>query len=94
MNPRLQNVASPSPDSSSEAELIAQLQEVVGEAWVLTSLPDRIAYARDCWPQGIILVRGGTVMLYRPSCIVQPADEAEVAAVIAVCRAAKVPLVP
>ena len=94
MSAAVSDRVSPKPDSSEESALIARLSEVVGERHVLTSLPDRIAYSRDCWPKGIILVRGGQVMLHRPACIVQPADAEQTAKVVAICREFAAPIVP
>lgn len=84
--------AGPTPEA--EAQLHARLGGVVGSAHVLTSTPDALAYSRDCWPEGIILTRGGKILRHRASCVVLPADEGEVAEVIATCREAGVPVVP
>lgn len=77
-----------------EQALVEALASVVGRRHVLTSLPDRLAYSRDCWPEGIILARGGRLMLHRPAAIVQPADEAQVAAVMQVIQSFEAPVVP
>jgi alkyldihydroxyacetonephosphate synthase len=88
------SVASPEPASEAEARLHARLAEIVGLPSVLTSLPDHIAYSRDCWPEGIILTRGGKILRHRASCVVLPANEAEVVEVIRACFDARVPVVP
>ncbi len=80
--------------SAAEQTLIEALEGIVGARHVLVSLPDKLAYARDCWPRGIILVRGGRLMEHHPLCVAQPADEAEVAAVVRAVRAAGLPIIP
>ncbi len=77
-----------------QASFLESLREAVGPRWVRTSAPDKLAYGRDCWPRGIILMRGGRLHLHEPDCVVQPGTEAEVAAVITLARAAGVPVVP
>ena len=81
------------PDQDNPA-LIARLAEVVGPRYVRTSLPDKLAYSRDCWPRGVIVTRGRRWLVHRPLAIVQPGTEAEVAEVIQVLREAGEPVVP
>ncbi len=71
-----------------------ELGELVGPQWVRTSFPDRLAYQNDCWPRGIILTRGRRLDHHLPSAIVQPADEAEVIAVVQWAARRGVPIVP
>lgn len=80
--------------SYTSESLLSELGSVVGAGRVLTSVPDKLAYSRDCWPEGIILVRGGKLLRHEPFCVVQPGTEAEVAACVKIAAAAGRPIVP
>jgi alkyldihydroxyacetonephosphate synthase len=81
-------------EGAGSGRLLEGLSAVVGAGHVLTSLPDKLAYSRDCWPQGIILARGGRWMVHRPVAIVQPGSEREVVEVVRLIVEAGAPLVP
>ena len=80
--------------SFASESLLSAFGAIVGAERVLTSVPDKLAYSRDCWPEGIILVRGGRLFTHEPSCVVQPGSEAEVAACVRVAVDAGRPIVP
>lgn len=74
--------------------LIDDLAAIVGEAHVLTSTPDRLAYNADCWPRGIIEARARQLDAHLPLAIVQPAHEHEVVGLVRWARTAGCALVP
>lgn len=55
---------------------------------------DRLVYARDLWPRGLLAVAAGAPPESPPAAVVFPTSTAEVAAVVRACRALRVPLVP
>jgi len=67
---------------------------VGGPAHVLSSLPDRIAYARDRAPYSTFRFRDGRLPGTLPLAIARPGSEAEVQAVVRWARLRKVALVP
>lgn len=69
-----------------------ELAEAVGGR-VSTVDADRLAYARDFWPLGLIMQREGRVPP-PPDLIVWPSSEEEIQAVIAIARRRKLPLIP
>lgn len=71
-----------------------ELANIVGEEFVLTSAPDRLAYNNDCWPRGIILTRGRQLRAHQPAAIVQPENEQEILALVQWARATSTPIVP
>ena len=71
-----------------------ELEAIVGAPFVLTSFVDRLAYNNDCWPRGIILARGRVLRRHMPACVVQPADAAQVQAVLRWANHADYPIVP
>ena len=70
------------------------LADIVGDASVLTSLPDKLAYNADCWPRGIILSRGRQIHRHQPGAVVLPRTEQEILAVIRWARRTSTPIVP
>jgi alkyldihydroxyacetonephosphate synthase len=80
--------------SEAASRLLGRFEGIVGTARVLVSLPDKLAYSRDCWPEGIILVRGGRLFERSPMCVVQPGTEDETAACVRAAVEAGVPVVP
>lgn len=70
------------------------LASIVGDEFVLTSLPDRLAYNADCWPRGIILSRGRQLHRHQPGAIVQPRTDHEVLAIVQWARRTGTPIVP
>ncbi len=79
---------------SHEQTTLEELRAFLGENTVLVDLPDKLAYARDCWPQGIILVRGQQRLVHQPLCIVRPRTEEEVCGVVRICAKYGVPVIP
>jgi alkyldihydroxyacetonephosphate synthase len=75
--------------------LASALGALIGAENVLTSGPDTLAYARDCWPRLTMQARDGfAAALTRPLCVVQPTTEDEVARVVRFAEAEGVALVP
>jgi alkyldihydroxyacetonephosphate synthase len=74
--------------------LAARIEEVVPGVVVSGSDPDRIAYARDLWPRHHLAVSAGRIADHRPDLVVWPRSAEEVAAIVKVCAAEGVPLVP
>lgn len=70
------------------------LAAIVGDEFVLTSGPDRLAYNNDCWPRGIILTRGRQLRAHQPAAIVQPKNEQEILALVQWARTTNTPIVP
>ncbi len=70
------------------------LASIVGDDFVLTSVPDRLAYNADCWPRGIIMSRGRQLHRHQPAAVVQPRNEHEVLGVIQWARRTSTPIVP
>jgi alkyldihydroxyacetonephosphate synthase len=81
-------------DSTAPASLIDDLSEIVGAPYVLADTTDRLAYNADCWPRGIIEVRGRQLDERLPLAIVQPRNENEVAGLISWARKTGTALVP
>jgi alkyldihydroxyacetonephosphate synthase len=61
---------------------------------VSTSPPDRVAYARDLWPRGLIGVAAGDVAPHPPDAVVWPTSTEEVAAIVRLCVRTGTPIVP
>ncbi len=78
----------------ARAELVAGLAGIVGPEHVSTSQADLVAYSADFWPKAQIWKLAGDVQRYPPDCVVWPADEAEIAAVLGFCNEHNVPVVP
>lgn len=78
----------------SQAELIAGLSRIVGAEHLSTARPDRIAYSADFWPKAQIWKQGGDIERYPPDCVVWPADEAQVVAILRFCHDHGIPVVP
>jgi alkyldihydroxyacetonephosphate synthase len=75
------------------AEIIERLASVVGAEWVTTAATDRFVYSVDSfWLPQMWLDRGR--VLPQPGVIVYPQSAADVASVLAVANAARVPVVP
>jgi alkyldihydroxyacetonephosphate synthase len=71
-----------------------QLDELLGEANVLTSQPDRLAYNNDCWPRGIIRSRGLDLDHHLPEAIVRPDSREQLRKLVEWARETRIPLVP
>lgn len=83
--------ASPGADWASFLEGLAA---AVGPEGISTDEPERTAYARDLWPRTLIGLQRGDVAPAPPDVIVWPRTPAQVAAVVRLCGAHGVPLVP
>ncbi len=77
----------------SAPPIVDALRACVGERQVSTTPPDRVAYARDLWPRSQLDRLAGEAP-QRPAAVVWPADAAQVAEVVALCRQHRVPIVP
>lgn len=81
---------------------IADLQEhavsgfaaIVGRENVLTSVPDRLAYARDRLPFGLFRLRSGQLPATLPAAIVSPATAAEISDLVKLAQREKIALIP
>jgi alkyldihydroxyacetonephosphate synthase len=80
---------------SSTKTLTSALGAIVGAENVLSSGPDTLLYARDCWPRLTLEARDGFgAGLIRPLCVAQPGSEQEVSALVRFAEAQGVALVP
>jgi len=77
--------------TNSSSEIIAELSRTMR---VSTSAPDRVAYARDLWPRGLIGVADGVYAPHQPDAIVWPTSTEEVAAIVKACIRTKTLIVP
>jgi alkyldihydroxyacetonephosphate synthase len=71
-----------------------EARRIVGERWFHDSLPDRMAWGRDCWPLGILWTRGGQVTVHLPDFIAIPGSLDEVVALVRLARESGAPIVP
>src|SRR5262249_61238076 len=69
----------------------AALSEIVGDARASARDVDRRAYARDMWPRVLLAVREGAVAEHPPDVVVWPQTAEEVAAIVRLARARRVP---
>ncbi|MBL8915193.1 MAG: FAD-binding oxidoreductase [Archangium sp.] len=91
---RLSNVpaAALPPPRSAVLDARAEFSAAVGGRFSTDDL-DRLSYARDCWPLGLLWIRQGKIPP-PPDAVVWPGTDDEVAAVIKVARAKKIALIP
>jgi alkyldihydroxyacetonephosphate synthase len=83
------------PDHAPVAESVkSEARRIVGERWLHDSLPDRMAWGRDCWPLGILWTRGGQVTVHLPDFIASPGTVDEVVALVNLARESGTPIVP
>src|SRR3990170_3475361 len=75
-------------------ELRRQLAGVCGDLRVSTRATDRVTYARDMWPRTLLAVRAGAPAEHPPDLVVWPETVEEIAGVVRVARAHRVPVVP
>src|SRR5689334_18546167 len=61
---------------------------------VSTTPPDRVAYARDLWPRGLIQLQGGDPAPLPPDAVVWPTSADEVAAIVRAAARTGTPIVP
>ena len=76
------------------ARLRRDLEAIVGARRVSIDPVDRDVYARDMWPRLLLARRAGEAPQRLPDVIVWPETAREVAAIVKVARAARVPIVP
>ena len=76
------------------AALAEALARIASPTRVSTTPPDRIAYARDLWPRGLLGVRAGDVAPFPPDVVVWPESTREVQAIVRLAVERKVPIVP
>lgn len=85
-NPLSRGAASPA--------MLRDLTRIVGDEFVLHRPSDRLAYQADCWPRGIIRTRARDLAHHLPAAIAQPADEADLIALVEWARKSGTALVP
>jgi alkyldihydroxyacetonephosphate synthase len=79
---------------------LARTDELIGElrqlcpGRVSTTPPDRVAYARDLWPRGLLGVAAGDVAPHPPDAVVWPTTTEEVSAVVKAAARSGIPIVP
>jgi alkyldihydroxyacetonephosphate synthase len=81
------------PVAARTHELVDELSRMM-PGRVSTTPPDRVAYARDLWPRGLITLAGGTPAPHPPDAVVWPTSTEEVAATVRACVRTSTPLVP
>jgi alkyldihydroxyacetonephosphate synthase len=70
------------------------LSAIVGDDRVSTRHADLTTYARDMWPRVLLAVREGAVAEHPPDVVVWPETVDEVAEIVKLARARRVPIVP
>src|SRR4051812_20695223 len=81
------------PLAARTPELIDELERMM-PGRVSTTPPDRVAYARDLWPRGLITLSGGTPAAHPPDAVAWPTSTEEVAAIVRAAQRTSTPLVP
>jgi alkyldihydroxyacetonephosphate synthase len=76
------------------AALAPALAKLTAPNRVSTTVPDRLSYARDLWPRGLLSVRAGESAAHPPDVVVWPESVAEVQAIVRLAAAEKLPIVP
>jgi alkyldihydroxyacetonephosphate synthase len=76
------------------SHLAPELARLTSPARVSTTPPDRLAYARDLWPRGLIEVAEGRAPAHPPDAVVWPETVAEVQAIVRLAAERGVPIVP
>jgi alkyldihydroxyacetonephosphate synthase len=82
-----------SPVAARVSELVEELSRAL-PGRVSTTAPDRVAYARDLWPRGLIAVQGGSPAAHPPDAIAWPVSTEEVATIVRAAARAATPIVP
>src|SRR5690349_17765874 len=70
------------------------LLSIVGPEGASQSEEERTAYARDLWPRGLIIARGGRPAETPPDAVVWPRSTEELQAIVRFCNERKIPFVP
>src|SRR3954464_3873839 len=81
------------PVAARTHELIDELTRTL-PGRVSTTPPDRVAYARDLWPRGLLGVAAGDVAPHPPDAVVWPTSTEEVAAIVKAAARSGTPIVP
>jgi alkyldihydroxyacetonephosphate synthase len=81
------------PVAARTHELLDELTRLM-PGRVSTTPPDRVAYARDLWPRGLIQLSGGDPAPLPPDAVVWPTSTAEVAAIVRAAVRTGTPIVP
>src|SRR5262245_51877802 len=76
------------------ASLAAELARLTSPSRVSTSPPDRVTYARDLWPRGLLAVAAGEPAPWPADAVVWPSSTEEVQAIVRLCGDRSVPIVP
>jgi alkyldihydroxyacetonephosphate synthase len=74
-------------------DLVAALERVC-PGRVSTRAPDRVAYARDLWPRGLLGLADGEVAPHPPDAVVWPRSTDEVVEIVRIAARTKTPIVP
>ncbi|HEX6837023.1 MAG TPA: FAD-binding oxidoreductase, partial [Polyangia bacterium] len=81
------------PVAARTHELVGELERMM-PGRVSTTPPDRVAYARDLWPRGLITLSGGTPAAHPPDAVVWPTSTEEVVAIVRAAARTATPIVP
>jgi alkyldihydroxyacetonephosphate synthase len=93
-NPSRCYAASPMPPLAARTtELVEELQRLL-PGRVSTTPPDRVAYARDLWPRGLITLAGGNPAPHPPDAVAWPTSTDEVVAIVRAAARTGTPIVP
>src|SRR5258706_2917332 len=80
-------------ESHASESFTRKVAEIVGETHVSRAHTTRAMYGRDMWPKTLLWTRAGK-WPYAPDLVAWPANTAEVAALVRLCAAEGVPIVP
>ena len=75
-------------------ELLADLARLLPPHSISTTPPDRVAYARDLWPRGLIALSGGIPAAHPPDAVVWPSSTDELQAIVRAAARTGTPIVP
>ncbi|MCC7536015.1 MAG: FAD-binding oxidoreductase, partial [Deltaproteobacteria bacterium] len=74
--------------------LASELETIVGAGGVSRDAADRVSYARDLWPRGLVRMRAGRAPATPPALVVWPRTVEQVAEIVTRARAHGAPVVP
>ncbi len=83
----------PAPTTRGEA-LAPALRSITAPDRVSITPTDRLAYARDLWPRGLLGLAAGDLGAHPPDAVVWPETVEEVQAIVRLAIAERVPIVP